>query len=46
VARAFDIISRDDPAPGFADITRIAGKLRRKMGRARSPAESLARRPP
>jgi predicted ATP-grasp superfamily ATP-dependent carboligase len=31
----FDVLARDDPRPGMAEIARIAAKLRRKLGDAR-----------
>jgi predicted ATP-grasp superfamily ATP-dependent carboligase len=31
----FDVLSREDPRPGLAEVVRIAGKVRRKAGRAR-----------
>jgi hypothetical protein len=30
----FDILSREDPRPGLAEITKIARKLRKKMKEA------------
>jgi hypothetical protein len=31
----FDVLTRDDPRPGLAELARIAAKLRRKAGRGR-----------
>jgi predicted ATP-grasp superfamily ATP-dependent carboligase len=31
----FDVLARDDPRPGLAEIAKIARKLRRKLGRGR-----------
>jgi predicted ATP-grasp superfamily ATP-dependent carboligase len=31
----FDVLARDDPRPGLAEIAKIARKLRRKVGRGR-----------